>query len=189
MSLVKIAYQGIVGAYSHIAIKKYFKNKAKAIAKKTFKDIFESVKSKECDFAMVPIENSVAGKIKQNYNFLSKYKVSIIGEIYLKICHNLMAVPVKNKTKQQRLKMIKKVYSHPQALKQCQGFFKNHAWIKPLPAYDTAGSAKNLSLSKKIDEAAIASSQAAKIYKLEVLKKGIETNKNNFTRFVIIRQK
>ena len=189
-NLKKVAYQGIPGAFSDIAIKKYFKDKVKACPRFSFEEIFKSVKNKECDFGMVPIENSTSGSIYQNYDFLKKYDVAIVGEIYLKISHNLLVTPlIKTKSQNKRLKMINEVYSHPQALLQCQKFFKNHPWIKAIPAEDTAGSAKDLSRSKKRNVAAIASSEAAKIYKLEVLKKGIETNKNNFTRFVIIRKK
>lgn len=186
--LNKVAYQGIPGAFSDIAIKKYFKEKVKAYPRASFEKLFKAVKNRECDFGMVPIENSIAGSIYQNYDLLKEYGVAIVGEIYLKISHNLLVIPLA-KIKSKRLKMVKKVYSHPQALLQCQKFFKNHPWIKAIPAEDTARSAQNLSQSKKIDTAAIASLKAAKIYKLEILKKGIETDKNNFTRFVVIGYK
>lgn len=189
MSYIKVSYQGMPGAYSDIAAKKYFKIKVKTCPKHTFKDLFESVKTKKCDFAIAPIENSIAGSIYQNYDLLAKYNLNIVGEIYLRICHNLMVIPDKNKSKRQRLKMIKKAYSHPVALAQCQEFFQKHPWIKAISAEDTAGSAKDLVNSKKRDTAAIASSEAAKIYNLKILKRGIETDKNNFTRFVVIAEK
>ena len=122
----KVAYQGIPGAFSDIAIKKYFKNKAKAYSTPNFKAMFKAVVDSKCRYAMVPIENSIAGSILPNYDLLTKHKVYIIGEIYLRISHNLLVVPLRKKIKlNQRLKMIKKVYSHPAALLQCQNFSVN----------------------------------------------------------------
>ena len=186
---ISVAYQGLPGAYSDIASQKYFKNKAKTCPKNTFTEIFKAVKNKKCGFAMVPIENSIAGSVYQNYDLLAQYNLYIVGEIYLRICHNLLAVPIKNKTKEERLGAIKKVYSHPVALAQCQKFFNKHPWLKAVSSFDTAGSAKELAQKGNKNTAVIASSLAAKIYGLEIIKQKIETNKNNFTRFVVVSQK
>jgi prephenate dehydratase len=189
MKAIKVAYQGQPGAYSDLAAKKYFGPKVKTVGKNTFEQIFEAVKNKKADFAMVPIENSTAGSVHENYDLLAQYNVSIVGEMMLRISHNLLVIPLKGENKKKRLKIIKRVYSHPQALKQCRGFFKKNPHLKPIQAEDTAGSAKNLSESVNLDEAAIASVEAAKIYSLQILQKGIETNQHNYTRFLIISLK
>jgi len=189
MTTIRISYQGVPGAYSDIAAKRFFENKIETYPCHTFEELFDQVKSQNCHYGMVPIENSIAGSIHQNYDLLAKYNSLIVGEIYLKISHNLLVVPMKKIDKTKRIKMINEAYSHPQALWQCQGFFKRHPWIKTVPAEDTAGSAENLSKWRKKHIAAIASKEAAKIYSLEVLKIGIETNKNNFTRFMVIGKK
>ena len=188
LNKLKVSYQGISGAYSHLAIKKYFRNKATAYPCPTFKSIFKALINKKCKYAMLPVENSIAGKVGQNYDLIKKYRFAITGEINLRIHHQLLVVPLKDISQEKRLKMIKKACSHPVALAQCQGLFKKHPWIKPTRAEDTAGSAKDLAKSRNKDEAAIASIEAAKIYKLEVLKKNIESSKNNFTRFLIIKK-
>ena len=189
MSLIKVCYQGVPGAYSHIAISRYFKNKARAIPCYSFDKLFNKVESQQCLYGMVPIENSIGGSVYQNYDLLTNHDLSIVGEVYLKITHNLLVVPTKGEDKNKRLHMIKKAYSHPEAIKQCQSFFNSHPWIKPVAAEDTAGSAKDLAQSGIKESAAIASNQSARIYSLRVLKKAIETDRNNFTRFVIVGQK
>ncbi len=191
MEKIKVAYQGQPGAFSEIAIQKYFAalSGVVTIGQNTFKQVFEAVKDKKADYAMVPIENTLAGSIHQNYDLLKKYSLFIIGEIYLCINHNLLVIPAPNISLNKRLRMIKKVYSHPVALAQCEQFFINHPWIKPIQAEDTAGSAKDLSESVNLNEAAIASRLAGRIYKLKILKSNIETNKKNFTRFVVISKK
>jgi prephenate dehydratase len=189
MKKIKVAYQGQPGAFSDIALKAYFKNQAIGWPKHTFKKLFESVRVGESNFGMVPIENSIAGSVTPNYDLLASHSLKIVGELYLKITHNLLVIPTKTKDKKIREKMLQKVYSHPVALAQCQKFFTSHPQMKPIVAEDTAGSAKDLAKWQKKDVAAIASSEAAKIYGLEILKKGIETNKNNYTRFVIIAKK
>jgi len=186
MNLTTVAFQGVIGAYSHQAIRKHYQKQVQVLPLPTFEDLFNAVITNQCSAAMVPLENSTTGSIFKNYDLLAKHSVSIINEVFLKISHNLLVIPQPEINTSKRLKMIKKVYSHPQALKQCQKFFNNHPWMKPVPHQDTAGSAADISRNNQLDKAAIASSQAAKIYQLQILKKNIETNKNNFTRFVVI---
>lgn len=174
------------GAYSEIAAEEYFGKGIETCPKLSFTEMFEAVEKGVCDFGMVPIENSTTGSIYQNYDLLAKMEVFVVGEIYLRISHNLLVIPVKDIDKKKRLTMIKTVFSHPQGIFQCQQFLNSYPWMKPVEAYDTAGSAKGLAESKDILSAAIASSKAAKIYRLEILEKAIETNKNNFTRFLVI---
>lgn len=189
MNLSKVIYQGLPGAYSDIAIKKYFGNKVEPCGKNSFAEIFKAVKSCKCNFGMVPIENSITGSIYENYDLLAKYHLYIIGELYLKISHNLLVVPLKNKSKAERLKMIKTVSAHPQGILQCQKFLTKHSWLKSIYAIDNAGSAKELAETNDLTSAAIASIEAAKIYHLQILIKGIETNSQNYTRFVVISKK
>lgn len=182
----KIAYQGIPGSFSYIAGIKFFGSKNKFIGTETFKEIFELIKKDKVDFGIIPIENSIAGSIYENYDFLNKYSVKVVGEIYLKIIHNLLAIKFKNFSKEERLKLIKKVYSHPKALEQCQKFFEKHPWIEKINFSDTAGSAKFVSEQKNPSLGAIASELAAKIYNLDIILRNIEDDKNNYTRFLVI---
>ncbi len=180
---IKVSYQGIPGAYSHQAIKKYFKNKALACAKPTFTALFFSVLEGKCLYGMMPVFNSTTGEIKPTCKLLKRSQVKVVGEISLKICHNLLSLPDAN------LREIKKVYSHPQALLQCQKFFKTYPYLKATEYVDTAASAKYISQLKRKGLAAIASSEAGKIYKLKVLKRNVQTRKNNYTHFYIITRK
>ncbi len=176
-----IYYQWILGAYSHIAaniLKKNLKLDEQEIQwKKSFDLVWQCLKDK--DFAVLPIENSYAGTIHINiYNFL-KYNYKIIWEIYLPINHFLLT---KNKVD---LKHIKKAYSHPQALSQCQLFLKKNN-IEAIEYIDTSKSAEFVSKSKDDDIAAIASELAWKIYNLNVVEKNIQDQDWNTTRFLIV---
>ncbi|PIS09659.1 hypothetical protein COT75_00475 [Candidatus Beckwithbacteria bacterium CG10_big_fil_rev_8_21_14_0_10_34_10] len=185
---IKVCYQGIPGAYSQIAIDKYFKRKALAYSKKEFKDLFKSVLEKKSDYAMVPIVNSIIGPIKKNVKLMAKYSLPIKGKVSLYINHCLLVVPAKGVNPSKRLKELRKVYSHPAALAQCYKFFKTHPWLKPIKANDTAGSAKKLAISKDKNTSVIASSKAAKLYKLQIIKKNL-AGKNNYTHFLVISRK
>ena len=132
------------------------------------------------DFGIIPIENSLFGSIIQNYDLLREYNLIIVGEIFLRVKMNLMSLP------NVKLSEIRNVYSHPQALGQTDKFLRTLKNIKIHPFYDTAGAAKMIFEEKKIDSAAVASTQAAEHYQLNILKRNIETDDENFTRFVII---
>ena len=175
-----ISFQGEHGAFSEQAAINYFGLKNNFIECENFRDVFDSVLKSKTNFGIIPIENSLFGSIHQNFDLLFEYNLKIIGEIKLRVRMNLMALP---KTK---LLDLKNVYSHPQAIGQSDKFLRTLKNVKVHPFYDTAGAAKYISSEKKIDSAAIASVAAAKYYKLNILKKGIESDKNNFTRFVVI---
>lgn len=176
---IKVAFQGEIGAYSEEAAFKFFGKKIETIPCKTFSDVFKIVEKKKADYGIIPIENSLEGSIGQNYDLLLKSKLKIFGETILRIKHCLIA------EKGVRLKSVKKVYSHSQALGQCREFLEKLNF-ELIPFYDTAGSVKMIKEEKLKDSAAIASERAARAYNLKILRKGIEANPNNYTRFFII---
>ncbi|MBZ0199959.1 MAG: prephenate dehydratase [Ignavibacteriaceae bacterium] len=180
---MKAAFQGEKGAFSEIACKKYFGSAVDVFPCFSFEDTFINLKKGKVDYAVLPIENSLYGSVYETYDLLIKYSYPIVGELYLQINHNLVA-PDKLE-----IKNIKKIFSHPQALGQCSKFLKTLKKAEILPSYDTAGSAKMASEKNDGTTAAIASSEAAHLYKLKVLKKGIQNNKENYTRFVVISKK
>lgn len=180
---MKIAFQGEAGAFSEIAAKKFFKEKIESLPSYSFNDVFSKVKKGTADFGVVPIENTLYGAIFETYDLLLKYSLTIVGEINLQINHYLLA------KKNYKLNQIKKVYSHPQALGQCSGFLSKLKNTKIIPAYDTAGSAELSMQENDVPSAAIASKEAAEIYKMKILGRDIQNNKENYTRFLIISKK
>lgn len=175
---MKIAFQGEHGAYSEQAVFDYFGD-VETLPCETFDLVFDSVTSGKADRGLIPIENSLAGSIHQNYDLLLRHNLHIIGEYLLRVRHCLIAMP--NVKKED----IKKAISHPQALGQCANYLRNLN-IKPETVYDTAGSVKMLKESGARDTAAIASKRAAEIYEMQILEEGIEDNSENFTRFLAI---
>jgi len=177
----RIAIQGGFGAFHEIAARSYFgSNNVKIIPRNTFKDLFKSLKMRQADYGITAIENSVAGSILPNYTLLKESGKKIVGEIYLRIKQNLVALPG------ERLNTIREVYSHPMAILQCQKFFDDYPHIKLIESLDTALSAKEISENKWKGKGAIASNLAAQKYNLEILAGQIETNKLNYTRFLIL---
>jgi prephenate dehydratase len=180
---IKVAFQGELGAYSERAAKKFF-NQAKLELKPclTFAGVFHEVENSFTDYGVVPVENTLNGGIREVFNLLGEHKVFIIGEIKLKISHVLVA------NKNAHFSGIRRVYSHPQALMQCRDFLRqNH--LKPVEFYDTAGAAKHVAEMDDLTAAAISSEEAAEHYGLKVLRKRIENNSENYTRFVVISTK
>jgi prephenate dehydratase len=178
----RIAIQGGYGAFHEIAALYYFENhKIEIVPRNTFKDLFKALKQSQVDFGITAIENSIAGSILPNYTLLLDSKLSIVGEIYLRIRQNLVALPG------QTIKDIKEVRSHPMAILQCQRFFDDHPAIRLIDSMDTALSAKEIADLKIMGAGAISSSQAAARYKLAIIAKGIETHKMNYTRFLILQ--
>jgi len=175
---MKIAFQGIKGAYSESAVYRHFGNKAEAIGHETFDDVFEAVKNGKADAGLVPVENTIAGSIASNYDLLLKHDVYVTSEVFLSISHDLLA------NHGATLDGIKTVYSHPQAIEQCWSFIRKHG-MKAAPEYDTAGAAKLVKERNRMDEAAIASGFCAGIYGLKILEESIETNRNNTTKFFV----
>jgi prephenate dehydratase len=176
--VVKVAFQGERGAFSEDAVISFF-GEAELLPCRYIADVFEAVLGNDTDFGVVPVENSQAGSINDTYDLLLSYPLSICGEIYLRISHSLMALPGET------LVAIKIIYSHPQALAQCEEFLRKLK-IEIVPTYDTAGSAKRIKEAGLKGSAAVASKRAAEIYGLEILAEGIETNPNNYTRFFVI---
>jgi len=180
----KVAIQGGYGAFHEIAALHYFKGEQiEIVPANTFKDLFASLKMRHVDLGIMAIENSLAGSILPNYNMLQESDMNIIGEIYLRIKQNLVVL------KGQKIKDIKEVYSHPVALLQCQVFFDRYPNIKLIDSIDTALSAKEIADKKLKGIGAVSSKLAAKNYGLEIIAEGIETNKMNYTRFLILSEK
>ncbi len=178
---IKIAIQGGFGAFHEIAARHYFQSEdIEIIPRETFKDLFHSLKTRGVDFGIVAIENSLVGSILSNYTLIRNSNKKIVGEIYLKINQNLLAL------KGQNISNIKEVYSHPMALLQCQAFFEENPHIKPKESVDTALSAKEIYDKQLKGVGAIASNFAAEKYQLEVLATNIESDKKNYTRFLIL---
>ena len=184
----KIVYQGIKGSYSYLVGVKYFGARNIFIGVDNFKKIFKNVQEKKVDFGIVPIENSIAGSVYENFDNLNKFNVVVIGEYYLKITHHLLGIKAKLPFNL-RIKYIKKIYSHPKALEQCSNFLDKYPYIEKIAYLDTASSAKLVSELNDITIACIASKECARIYNLEILKENIQNNENNFTRFLIISNK
>jgi prephenate dehydratase len=180
----KIAIQGGYGAFHEIAAIEYFGDEnIEIVPRNTFKDLFKALQEGHVDYGITAIENSLAGSILPNYGLLLESNMKVIGEIYLRIRQNLVALPG------QKIEDIKEVYSHPMAILQCQKYFDNYPDIKLIDSIDTALSAKKIADENLTGIAAIASELAAKKYKLEIIADEIETNKMNYTRFLILQDR
>ena len=177
--MAKVAFQGERGAFSEDAAAKLFGKNIDCLPCVRLKEVFESVSQDKVDFGVVPVENSQAGSINETYDLLLAYPLNIFGEVILKVSHCLMALPG------EKLADIATIYSHPQALAQCDEFL-GKLKVEIVPSYDTAGSAKMIREKKLRNCAAIASKRAANLYGLEILAPEIETNVSNYTRFVAI---
>jgi len=178
-----VSFQGEKGAFSEQAALKFFHHKITLIPFQTFKQVFDSVARNKADAAVVPIENSLFGSVHQNYDLLQQYHLNIIGEVKLRIVHNLMV------NKGVTMKDVKAIYSHPQALGQCDEFLSRLKGIEIVSTYDTAGAAKMIREQKLMNAAAIASAQAARDYGLRIIRKRIESSHHNYTRFLILSKK
>jgi len=178
---MKVAFQGEPGAYSEEAGYGHFEN-PEMVPQKSFDDVFRAVVSGSCASGLIPIENSLAGSIHQNYDLLLRHELHIVGEYFLRVRHCLIGFPSAG------ISEIEHVISHPQALGQCAEYLRKMG-IKLKPVYDTAGSVKMLKSSGERTTAAIASKRAAEIYEMQVLQEGIEDNPENFTRFLEISPK
>jgi len=174
----KISFQGVEGAYSHLAVQEFFPN-AEAVPCKTFELAIAAAESGDVDYAMIPIENSAAGRVADIHRLLPKSDLHINFEHFQKVEHKLLIHP---ETEQAQ---IKKIISHEQALAQCSDKIQ-HLDYDILIGADTAGSAKYISEQKILDTAAIASSLAAKIYGLKTIDESFANSSNNITRFYVM---
>lgn len=154
--------------------------RAAPVPYRSFEAMFEAVAGGEADCAAVPIENTLAGSVYKNYDLLLEHELTIVGEANLRISHNLIAPPGV------KLESVRRVYSHPVALAQCEQFLRAHPSIEALPAYDTAGSVKWVMERRQPDEAAIAGRSAAAVHGAEILCAAIESHPQNFTRFLLL---
>ena len=179
----RVAIQGVSGAFHEIAARQYFEGEdIEILPCITFKDLFKALAADDSLLGIIAIENTIAGSLLQNHNLLRESGCMIVGEYKLRIEHNLAALPG------QKIEDIEEVYSHPIALMQCEDFLDEHRHLKAIESEDTALSAKEIADNKLLKRAAICSSLAAENYGLEIIAKGIETNKRNFTRFLIIAE-
>ena len=176
---MKVTYQGEIGAYSEMAVNKFFGSKVESVPCKDFREVFESVKTGTVPNGVVPIENSIEGSVNQNYDLFLIYDLKVCGEVAIKLAHVLIANP---KTE---LENVKTVYSHPQALAQCRSYLEKHKW-EIIPAYDTAGSVKLIKEKGLTNAAAIASEKAADLYCMKILARNIADNPSNYTRFLVL---
>jgi prephenate dehydratase len=177
---VRIAFQGIHGAYSEVAAKTTLGSSVHTIPMDSFDNVFEAVRKSKADRGVLPIENSLAGSIHQNYDLLLQNNLHIVGETHLRIEHALLCHPSSH------LRDLKQVRSHPQALAQCSVFFSRNPGITPVAFYDTAGAAHSVIQDQDPTTGAIASTFAARLYGLKVLRVNLEDRRNNFTRFLIV---
>jgi len=177
-----VAIQGVKGSFHHIVSQNYFSEDTYILECLSFDRAVESLINEETDAVVMAIENSIAGSIIPNYALIDNENLHIVGEQYLDIQHNLMALP------NQSLNDIKEVYSHPMALLQCKEFFKNQPHIKLVEDKDTAEVAERIQKHQIKGIAAIASTLAAELFQLEILAPSIQTIKHNETRFVIVKR-
>jgi prephenate dehydratase len=180
----KIAIQGILGSYHDVAARNYFEGEdIEIIGCHTFKDVVRQIRDNPSVTGLMAIENTIAGSLLQNHELIRQSECSIIGEYKLRISHSLAALPGTS------LADVKEVNSHPIALMQCAEYLATLPGVKIVETEDTAMSAKWIADNRRQGLAAICGSQAAKIYGLDVLAEGIETNNRNFTRFLVIADK
>jgi prephenate dehydratase len=179
----RVAFQGERGAFSQVAVHQLLGAHVEVVPCQRFDEAFGILARGKVDAAVIPVENTLHGSVHENYDNLLKYKLPIVAETNVRIVHNLIALPGVRTNK------IRRVYSHPVALNQCLKFFADRPNLERVPFYDTAGSVKMLVEERPPDAAAIASEVAAEIYGAKVLRRSIEDDRLNFTRFVLLRGK
>jgi len=177
---ILVAIQGELGAFSHSAALKLLGEHITPLPCASFIDVFEALRTNKVKSAVIPIENALHGSILENYDHILRYGFPICGETLVPISHHLIAMPGV------RLSEIRRVFSHPVALNQCRHFFERHPKIEAVSFYDTAGSVKMLRDEAPPQAAAVASEAAAEIYGGKILKRNLEDNRQNFTRFFLL---
>ncbi len=176
----KIAIQGVRGAFHEMAAKNYFDHSIDLVECMSFRDLCKALKSNKADAAVMAIENTIAGSLSQNYGLINEYSLNIIGEVYLKIEMQLMALAGV------QLEDIKHIQSHPVAINQCSEFLDTLPDVSITETVDTAESARNIAQNQLANTAAIAGKAAADLYGLHIIQENIETNKQNYTRFLVL---
>lgn len=180
---VRVVYQGVEGAYQHAATLQYFGEQVDAYHVQTFEDAMREVQDGHADYAVLPIENSSAGAVSDNYDLLTKYHNYIVAEIFLPVSHALLARP------EAELSDIRTVFSHPQALMQSSGYLNAQREWRQISVLNTAVAAKKVADDGDVSQAAVASEIAGRLYGLKVLQPSIQNNKNNITRFIVLSRK
>ena len=178
-----VAFQGDPGAFSQQAIRQFVGGRAAILPCQRFDQVFRALDSGDAQAAAIPIENTLHGSVHENYDHLLHFDFEIVAETNVRIVHNLIAVPGVG------FKKVRRVFSHPVALNQCLDFFAANPQVEREPFYDTAGSVKMIMEQKLLDAAAIASALAAEIYGAKVLRRSIEDDRRNFTRFFLLVKK
>jgi len=176
---MRIAYQGEPGAFSEAAARQV-NVEAHLVPCRSFEDVFEAVNGGPAGYGVLPIENSIGGSIHRNFDLLLENHLPIVGEIELPVVHHLLALPGCT------MDRVRRIYSHPQALAQCDRFLRTLSGVEVIATYDTAGSAKLIADEKMQDAAAIASARAAEVFGLVALRSSIQDYAHNITRFLII---
>ena len=177
----KVAIQGIKGSFHDIAAHRYFEGEdIELLCCDTFEEVFAHLHDEDDVVALVAIENTIAGSLLHNYELLRESGATIVGEHKLRISHSIMCLPEDDWAD------ITEVNSHPVALMQCREFLARHCEMKVVEVADTAGAAAHISMFHMRGHAAICHKDAAAIYGMKVLETGIETNKHNFTRFMVL---
>lgn len=176
-----VCFQGVQGAYSQLAMMAFFDKMKTSFHVDMWRDAMDAISSGKADYAVLPIENSLAGSVEENFDLLSEYNVAIVGEQIIKVDHALLGV------KGAKISDIKTVYSHPKAIAQCENYIRlNHIDWDVKNLRNTAMSAQKINDDNDITQAAIGSKYNAELYDLEVLEESIQDDKNNETRFVIV---
>jgi prephenate dehydratase len=178
--MTAVAIQGEAGSFSHAAALDTHGPNLRLVPCATFEELFQAVTTGAAHRGVVPIENTLAGSVHENYDLLSAHELHVVGETQVWIHHCLIARPGT------ALPAVRRVASHPVALAQCRRFFATHPQLVAVPAYDTAGSVRNLIAGHENADAAIASALAAELYGGEVLAEGLEDHAENYTRFLVI---
>jgi len=178
----RIAFQGILGAYSEDAVYKFFGEGIKTLPCAEFEDVFGSVNKGDASHAVVPVENSMEGSVARVNDLLLENDLTVVGEVIILVMHCLIG------HNDAEIDEIKRVYSHPQALGQCRTFLSRYPQWEKVPSYDTAGSVKIIKERGDRTEAAIASERAAREYGMKILKEDVQNSHLNYTRFFVIEK-
>jgi prephenate dehydratase len=179
---LRVAFQGEAGAFSHEACRRLCGAGIQAVPRMRFEEVFASLRDGEVDASVIPIENTLHGSVHENYDHLLQFDFRIVAETNVRIVHNLIALPGVG------FRALKQVYSHPVALNQCLQFLAANPQMERQSFYDTAGSVKMLVEEQRRDAAAIASAVSAEIYGAKILRRSIEDDRQNFTRFFLLRR-
>lgn len=179
----RVVYQGVEGAYAHLALEAYFGKDVTRFHVGTWRGAMEALKSGEADYAVLPFENSSAGIVSENYDLLKEYGYYIVGEQKIEVNHCILG------TGGASLDGIRKIYSHPQALAQCSRLLEAHPQWEQIPMQNTALAAKKVQSDGDITQAAIASSLTSELYGLHILSEGVQNNRSNETRFIIVSKR